>query len=102
VLLDKARTEAVEDALRKAKLLTKAAGTSLGSVVTITEQEDHNADRLESSLMRMSSAPSSTPVARGERQFKTNVTLVISLTPKMPSPATAPNQKLPFNPVVPD
>jgi hypothetical protein len=52
--------------------------------------------------MRMSSALGGTPVARGERQIKANVTLVISLTPKMPSPATAPNQKLPFNPVVPD
>lgn len=77
-LLDKAREDAVNDALRKANLLTKTAGASLGSVITITEQEYHN-PRLEYAPAMRAADAGSTPVAKGERQFTVNVNLVIGL-----------------------
>lgn len=78
-LLDKARENAVADALRKANLLTKAAGTALGPVVTITEHEDRNTSAYVLGNTRDASESAAVPIAKGERQYRAHVTLVISL-----------------------
>ena len=74
---DAARIAAVAEALRKAELLAKAAGASLGDVISISEFGGGGAP-----LMRMAAADmkaGDVPIAEGELAISQSVNLVIEL-----------------------
>ena len=77
-LLDKAREEAVKNAVHKAKLYVGAAGVALGQVLSIQESGSHAPQPmfLRQAKMEMDS---SVPIAAGEQNISANVTLVIEL-----------------------
>ena len=76
-LLDEARKNAVADAIRKAKILTEAAGVKLGRIVSMTE--DGGAMQ-PVPVMRMARAEAamkaSVPVEAGEQTLRVNVSIV--------------------------
>ena len=79
-LTDKARTQAVEDALRRATLLTQAASANLGKVITISENGGYTPQPVM--MMRAEAADfggKAAPVAGGTQEITANVTLVIEL-----------------------
>lgn len=75
-LLDEARKSAVADAVRKAKILTEAAGVRLGNIVSITEDA---AARPPVPVLRMARAEAamdaSVPVEAGEQTLRVNVSI---------------------------
>ncbi len=77
-LLDRARSEAVADAHRKAALYAEAAGAKLGRVMTITEEGAPTPPR-PMALMRASAG--AVPVAPGEQQLRAAVTVSYELAP---------------------
>ena len=77
-LLDKARENAVKDALRRARLFAEAAGSKLGKVMRIEERGFH------APQPRMFAADavrkeSSVPVARGSQKLTANVSVQFAL-----------------------
>lgn len=77
-LLDKAREEAVKDALRKAKVYAASAGVVIGRILTISETGAHVPQyRMVSRAMDM--AESSVPIASGEMELTANVNVVIEI-----------------------
>jgi hypothetical protein len=70
---DKARVAAVADAMRKAELLAKAAGQSLGPVQLIREQE-HYGGPMPMAEMSMA-RDAGVPVAQGELTVRASVTM---------------------------
>ncbi len=76
-LLDKARADAVADALRKAKLYADAAGITLGQVVSISEGADYAPRPVYMKAMMAEAAP--VPVAAGTQQLSASVNLVIEI-----------------------
>ena len=75
-MMDQARTEAVADAIAKARLLADAAGITLGPVQSITEQGARPV------LMRMEMAAASDasmPVAAGEISVQATVSMVFAI-----------------------
>jgi uncharacterized protein YggE len=73
-LQDKARGEAVTDALRKAKLYASAAGIALGPIFHIEEGYTQPPQPLAAgAMMRMEAAPSSVPIEGGELTFQAHV-----------------------------
>jgi uncharacterized protein YggE len=78
-LLDKARTDAMADAHRKAELYAKAAGAKLGQVVAISEQGSAPPPRPFRAMR--ASAASAVPVAPGEQMLRATVTVSYDLKP---------------------
>jgi uncharacterized protein len=75
-LLDRARDDAIADARRKAELYAQAAGSKLGSVVSITE-EGSAAPPRPMQAMRAGAVP----IAPGEQTLRAMVTVSYELTP---------------------
>jgi uncharacterized protein YggE len=77
--MDEARKRAVADAMVRAKLLTGAAGVSLGPILSITEGGGYVPPqpmyRMEAGM-----AADSVPVAEGEISMTANVTIVFGIT----------------------
>lgn len=79
-LLDEARTGAVEDALRKAKLYARAAGVSLGQIMSISESGYSMPPQpMYMKAMGAMERDASVPMAAGEQTLTANVTLVINI-----------------------
>ncbi|MDE1172623.1 MAG: SIMPL domain-containing protein [Parvibaculaceae bacterium] len=76
-LLDKARGDAVNDALRKAKVYAEAAGVALGRIDSITESGSGQPPQPR--MMRMMAADSAVPVSPGQQTLEAGVTLVIDI-----------------------
>lgn len=76
-LLDKARTEAVADARRKAEVYAAAAGVSLGRPVEISEA-GATPPQARPMVMRHADA-ASVPVAAGEQALRLSVTVTYEL-----------------------
>lgn len=72
-LLDQARAEAVADARHRAEIYARAAGVSLGSVQSISE---NGASMPPRPMYRMAMAAEAAPVAPGEQSLAADVTMV--------------------------
>lgn len=72
-LLDQARADAVTDARHRAEVYAKAAGVSLGSIQSISENGASTPPR---PLYRMAVMAEAAPVAPGEQTLSADVTLV--------------------------
>ncbi|MGK2740367.1 SIMPL domain-containing protein [Tepidicaulis sp. LMO-SS28] len=77
-LLDKAREDAVKDALRKAKVYAASAGVVIGRILTINEGGSY-VPQPKMMMRAMDMAESSTPIASGEMELTANVNLVIEI-----------------------
>lgn len=79
-LLDAARTDAVKNAIAKAKTLSEAAGVKLGRIVEISEA---SAAPMPQPMVRMSMAKemadASVPVAAGENSYSVSVNVTFAL-----------------------
>ncbi len=75
-LLDEARDDAIVDAHRKAVLYAKAAGTTVGKVVAITEEGSNPPPRPFQAMRATSGA---VPVAPGEEMLRATVTVSYAL-----------------------
>jgi len=75
-LLDKARTEAIADARRKAELYATAAGMKVGRVMAISEEGSAPPPRAFQALR----AGAATPIAPGEQTLRAVVTVSYELT----------------------
>jgi uncharacterized protein YggE len=75
-LLDKARTEAIADARRKAELYATAAGMKVGRVMAILEEGSAPPPRAFQALR----AGAATPIAPGEQMLRAVVTVSFELT----------------------
>jgi len=75
-LLDKARTDAVADAHRKAELYANAAGMKVGRVMTISEEGAVPQPRPYQAMR----AGAATPIAPGEQTLRAVVTISYELT----------------------
>jgi uncharacterized protein YggE len=75
-LLNKARTEAIADARRKAELYAAAAGMKVGRVMTILEEGATPQPRPYQTLR----AGAATPIAPGEQMLRAVVTVSFELT----------------------
>ncbi|MGE0233364.1 MAG: SIMPL domain-containing protein [Flavobacteriaceae bacterium] len=78
-LLDKARKEAVADAMRRAEILSTAAGTRLGRVLTINENSHYQPPR--PMMMREASmaADKAVPIEAGELELSVTVSVTWEL-----------------------
>jgi hypothetical protein len=78
-LLDRARSDAVADARRKAELLAKAAGVKLGPAMAVVENGGAPPAPME--RMRLRAAPAAAPpVAAGEQTLQVSVSVTFGLT----------------------
>jgi uncharacterized protein YggE len=77
-LLDKARSEAVGDARRKAELLANAAGAKLGPAIAIVESGGSPPVPMERLAMRAASS-AAPPIAVGEQTLRVNVSVTFEL-----------------------
>ena len=76
-LLDRARSDAVVDAKRKASLFAAAAGASLGPVVTLSEQSSAPPPR---PMYRMEAAAApAVPIEAGESQLRVEISVTYRL-----------------------
>ena len=73
-LLDEARTQAVADARRKAELYAKAAGVTLGTPISISE-DGANAPPAPMMLRKAAADFASAPVVQGEETLRVNVSV---------------------------
>lgn len=73
-LMAQARAEAVADAVARAQTLARAAGVTLGPIISITESGYSTPPRPMYRMVAMA-APSSTPVAGGEESVTANVSI---------------------------
>ena len=78
-LLDDARGQAVADARRKAEIYAKAAGVTLGSPLSITEEGAAQPMFRAKMAMPMASAP--TPIAQGEETLSISVGMTWAIKP---------------------
>lgn len=76
-LFDKARADAVRDAMRKAKLYAEAAGLQLGQVVSLSESGSYSPQPVYAKAMMAEMA--SVPVAAGTQKLAANVSLIIEI-----------------------
>ncbi len=77
---DTARENAVNDAMRKARLLAKTSGARLGKVLTITEGGGYSPRPYSLAFSaRADSAPGGDHLAKGEQTFRVTVNLVVGL-----------------------
>lgn len=77
-LTDEARTAAVADALRKARLMAEAAGATLGEVITIQEQGGSRPEPYPMARMAMAE-DAGVPIAGGEERVSASVALTFAL-----------------------
>lgn len=80
-LLDKARTEAIEDARRKAEIFARAAGVTLGAPLAISE-EGASPPVPVYRMDRVAAAPMATPVSPGEQTLRLSVNVSWEIAPK--------------------
>ena len=73
-LLEKARADAIADARARAQTYARAAGVTLGPIVSI--REGGGGPRPMYRMMAMTSAPAPVPVAAGEQSVSADVTVV--------------------------
>jgi len=73
-LLEKARADAIADARARAETYAKAAGVSLGAILSISEGGGGEPPRPMYKVMAMSAAP--TPVAAGQQSVTADVSVV--------------------------
>ena len=78
-MLDDARTRAIADARRKAEIYAKAAGVTLGSPVSISEQGANIPVIYRSKAIAGMMAP--TPIAQGEETLQISVSVSWSIKP---------------------
>lgn len=80
-LVDQARSAAVVEAQRRARLYAEAAGARVGPVISITELGRTHPQPMYrmATAMDMAAAP---PVAAGEQQVQASVQVVFSLVPE--------------------
>jgi uncharacterized protein len=76
---DEARKMAVADAIARATLLSQAAGTTLGPVLSITEAG--MSGEMPGPMYRMADAAGAVPVEAGALGLTASVTLVFQITP---------------------
>jgi uncharacterized protein YggE len=76
-VLDQARTNAMADARRKAEVYARAAGATLGPLLSIREGAAP-VPRFGSEMPRMMAA-SPVPVAPGEQEFQASITVTYAL-----------------------
>jgi hypothetical protein len=75
-LMQKARADAVADAIAKAKTLAAAAGVTLGPITSISESGGYQPPRPMYRMTVMAAAPSAPPpVAGGEESVTANVSI---------------------------
>lgn len=74
---DAARTDAIQDALHKADIMTKAAGVKLGRLVTMSESG--GVRPVAAAPMAMARAEKSVPVAPGEQVLDADVNLTFEI-----------------------
>jgi uncharacterized protein YggE len=79
-LLDEARTQAVADARRKAELYAKAAGVTLGTPISISE-DGSNPPPAPMMLRKAAADFASAPVAQGEEVLRVNVSVSWEIRP---------------------
>jgi uncharacterized protein len=72
-LLEQARAEAVKDAAAHAQTLAKAAGVTLGPILSI--QEDGGMRPISVTAMTMEARAAPTPIAAGEQSMSASVTI---------------------------
>jgi len=72
-MMDQARTSAVEDAMARAAVLTRAAHVSLGPIMSIEESSNPPPGPIRP--MRLMKAAGSTPIATGEQTISANVSI---------------------------
>jgi uncharacterized protein YggE len=77
-LLTAARTAAVGDAMRRAQTYAKAAGVTLGTVISIQESGGNEGPRPMLRAMAVAAAPV-TPTAAGEQSVTANVSVVFEI-----------------------
>lgn len=77
-LLAAARTAAVGDAMRRAQTYAKAAGVTLGAVISIQESGDNEGPRPMLRAMTVMAAPV-TPTAAGEQSVTANVSVTFEI-----------------------
>jgi uncharacterized protein YggE len=80
-LLDEAREKAVADALRKARLLAKAADVQLGAIQTIREGGGYapQPKRMHRAMAMEMDAGGAVPIAAGTQEIRATVNLVIAI-----------------------
>jgi uncharacterized protein YggE len=72
-MMDQARTSAVEDAMARAAVLTKAAHVSLGPIISIEESSNPPPGPIRP--MALMKAREATPIATGEQTISANVSI---------------------------
>jgi uncharacterized protein YggE len=75
-LVTKARVDAVADATDRANTYAKAAGVSLGSIVSISDAEIAISPPVPMMMKARNVAAEATPIAAGEESISANVTIV--------------------------
>lgn len=78
-LKDDARKAAIENALRRAKLLATAAGADVGDVMQIAEDVNEHGPRPVMFARAKAMAAEAAPVERGEQQLESRVTVTWKL-----------------------
>lgn len=78
-MLDKAREDAVKDALRKAKVYAASAGVVLGRVLTINEGGSYVPQPKMMMRAAMEDSGSAVPIASGEQELTASVNLTIEI-----------------------
>ena len=81
-LLDKARVSAVTDAKRKAELMAKTAGSSLGTLVSIHESASYR-PQYNMYAARAADAAPSVPVEAGTQTLRVTVNVVWNVGPPL-------------------
>lgn len=74
-----AQSEAVKDALEKAKLLAEAAGVKTGKIVSINESGISVPYAPKMARMALESAPSAVPLESGENTYTANVSVTVAI-----------------------
>ncbi|SMG06673.1 SIMPL domain-containing protein [Paracoccus sp. J56] len=78
---DKARTEAVADARRRAEVMAEAAGMRLGGLLSLSDAAVSSGPRPMMAMRVQESAAADTPIEAGELGISTNVTAVFAMLP---------------------
>jgi len=77
--IDEARESAVKDARTKAETYAKAAGVTLGKVLSISEAGYNQSHYPEMMAMRAAKMDSAPPIAAGQETLSSSVTITYEL-----------------------
>jgi len=80
-LLDRAREAAVKDAKRRAEIMVKAAGQSLGTLVSVTEGSSYTPRYNYSRAALADAAPGGVPLEPGQQSLRVTVSAVWNVGP---------------------